>query len=303
MVSPTAAVPPTSRPPSEMISLGLSRITRLLQSLHSPHTTTPIVHIAGTNGKGSVSAYLASILHTAELRVGRFNSPHLVDEWDCVRLQEKVVDEEVFRKAKEGVEAVNRRETLEATPFEILTATAFSLFAQAELDVAVVEVGMGGEGDATNVVPASKTLLSILTAVDLDHQGFLGNSVGAIAKVKSGIVRESGDLIVSKQAYPEVIEVAKSVSDSRKAKVWQVGSGLFTDTGSTTNLEPDAYSAPRASLPSLQSTSSHLQLRSHLLLANSSMSNSHFLVLISSTTQPQPHSQLNYSAAFLERRS
>lgn len=208
-----------------MISLGLSRITQLLHSIKSPHLVTPIVHIAGTNGKGSVSAYLASILHTANLRVGRFNSPHLVDEWDCVRIEENVVQEQVFRAAKEEIQRSNKKEGLEATPFEILTATAYSLFARANLDLAVVEVGMGGEGDATNVVPASKTLLSILTAVDLDHQGFLGNTVAAIAKVKSGIVRNGGDLVVAKQVHPEVVQVAKDVSRERGATVWQAQAG------------------------------------------------------------------------------
>ncbi|GAA5961226.1 hypothetical protein JCM3765_002877 [Sporobolomyces pararoseus] len=239
---PTAS---TSPPSSDMISLGLSRITRLLQALRSPQYITPVVHIAGTNGKGSVSAYLASVLHAANLRVGRFNSPHLVDEWDCIRLKEEVVEESVFRKMKTEVEEVNRREGLQATPFEVLTATAFSLFARAKLDVAVVEVGMGGEGDATNVVPASKTLLSVLTAVDLDHQGFLGNTVEAIARVKSGIVRQGGDLVLSRQAYPEVLNVAKSVAESRNATVWQAGQGHYTQT-STTNC---SASPQQASIP------------------------------------------------------
>lgn len=218
---------------------------RLLQALRSPQSTTPVVHIAGTNGKGSVSAYLASILHAANLRVGRFNSPHLVDEWDCIRLREEIVEEKLFRKVKLEVEEVNRREALDATPFEVLTATAFSLFARSELDVAVVEVGMGGEGDATNVVPAARTLLSVLTAVDLDHQGFLGNTVEAIARVKSGIVREGGDLVLSRQVYPKVVEVAKSVAESRNAKVWQAGQGRYRHTSTVeSSISPQQASIP-----------------------------------------------------------
>ncbi|GAA5840604.1 hypothetical protein JCM3766R1_000708 [Sporobolomyces carnicolor] len=235
-----------------MISLGLSRITKLLQALKSPHCTTPVVHIAGTNGKGSVSAYLASILHAADIRVGRFNSPHLVDEWDCVRLNEKVVEESLFRRVKAEVETVNREESLEATPFEVLTATAFALFARSNLDLAVVEVGMGGESDATNVVPASKTLLSILTAVDLDHQGFLGNTVEEIAKVKSGIVRESGDLVVSRQAYPEVVEVAQSIAIRKGATVWQAAAGRYLPPDGTTS----SSRLRQASIPLAPSASS-----------------------------------------------
>ncbi|GAA5882855.1 hypothetical protein JCM16303_002496 [Sporobolomyces ruberrimus] len=246
----TPSAPEATPSPTPMISLGLARITRLLEALKSPHAATPVVHIAGTNGKGSVSAYLASTLHAADIRVGRFNSPHLVDEWDCVRLQEKVVDERVFKEAKEEVESVNRREALEATPFEILTATAFSLFARSSLEVAVVEVGMGGTGDATNVVPATKTLLSILTAVDLDHQGFLGDTVEAIAAVKSGIVRQGGDLVVGRQAYPEVLEVAKSITETKGARLWQARSGSYvaTTSPSTTGSRQASISLSPASV-------------------------------------------------------
>ncbi|GAA6060550.1 hypothetical protein JCM10212_006914 [Sporobolomyces blumeae] len=277
--APTSTLTVASpRPACDMISLGLTRINRLLHALHSPHVATPIVHIAGTNGKGSVSAYLASILHAANLRVGRFNSPHLVDEWDCLRVGETVVDEKEFTAAKGKVESTNAREGLDATPFEVLTATAFSLFAQAKLDLAVVEVGMGGEGDATNVVPADQTLLSILTAVDLDHQGFLGNTVEEIAKVKSGIVRDRGDLVVALQAFPEVAEVARSVAACRNARIWQASSASVvepsnrdsTSTLASIPLRP-ASSAPPSDLvfPSGR-LEAHLPLSGSYQLANSS---------------------------------
>ncbi|GAA5839008.1 hypothetical protein JCM5353_001952 [Sporobolomyces roseus] len=268
MSAPTDSTQPSPLPSSEMISLGLSRITKLLQAIKSPHLKTPIVHIAGTNGKGSVSAYLASILHTANLRVGRFNSPHLVDEWDCVRLEEKVVDEKVFRAAKEEVQTTNSREGLEATPFEILTATAYSLFSKAKLDIAVIEVGMGGEGDATNVVPASKTLLSILTAVDLDHQGFLGNTVGEIAKVKSGIVREGGDLVLAPQAYSEVEQVAKEVARERRATVWSAQSGSYLESTSDTSHSTSAHRASLSLSPASSSPSTSLTFPATPILAS-----------------------------------
>ncbi|KPV72098.1 uncharacterized protein RHOBADRAFT_18538 [Rhodotorula graminis WP1] len=181
------------------ISLGLARINRLLYLLKSPHCATPVVHISGTNGKGSVSAYLSSILSHSHLAVGRFNSPHLADEWDCVQLHGRTVDPSQFYAVKREVQRVSQREAVGATSFEVLTATAFSLFARAQppLDVAVVEVGMGGAEDATNVVPADKTLVSVVTAVDLDHQKFLGDSVHDIAQVKAGIAREGGDVVLS----------------------------------------------------------------------------------------------------------
>ncbi|GAA5923632.1 dihydrofolate synthase [Sporobolomyces koalae] len=249
-----------------MIALGLSRITRLLKALKSPHCQTPIVHIAGTNGKGSVSAYIASVLHHSHLKVGRFNSPHLVDEWDCVRLEEQVVDEHQFRQAKLEVETLNAREGFEATPFEILTATAFSLFARKQLDIAVVEVGMGGEGDATNVVPQDQTLLSVLTAVDLDHQGFLGNTVQEIARVKSGIVRRNGNLVVSRQVYPQVLQVAKEVARERDATVWPAQGATFSDD---TTLASIPLASVFSTLPLRESAQSDRRIAVHLPLPGS----------------------------------
>ncbi|BGO95204.1 hypothetical protein NBRC10512_000987 [Rhodotorula toruloides] len=236
MSSPTDQHDFTTTPPSTSmpgISLGLTRIHRLLYLLRSPHLATPVVHIAGTNGKGSVSAYLSSILSHSKLAVGRFNSPHLVDEWDCIQLHGGPVDEGLFLEAKKEVERVSEREGVGATSFEVLTATAFSLFARARppLDVAVVEVGMGGSEDATNVVPAEKTLLSVVTAVELDHQKFLGDTVGEIATVKAGITREGGDVVLSVQAHQEATEAVKRVAAERGARVWQAGEAVIVADG------------------------------------------------------------------------
>ncbi|BGP11071.1 Dihydrofolate synthetase [Rhodotorula toruloides] len=225
----------TTSPSASMpgISLGLTRIHRLLSLLRSPHLATPVVHIAGTNGKGSVSAYLSSILSHSKLAVGRFNSPHLVDEWDCIQSHGRPVDEGLFYEAKKEVEQVSEREGVGATSFEVLTATAFSLFARARppLDVAVVEVGMGGSRDATNVVPAEKTLLSVVTAVELDHQKFLGDTVDEIATVKAGITREGGDVVLSVQAHDEATEAVKRVAGERGARVWQAGEAVVVAYG------------------------------------------------------------------------
>ncbi|GAA6039671.1 hypothetical protein JCM8097_001340, partial [Rhodosporidiobolus ruineniae] len=130
-----------SSSPMPGISLGLSRIHRLLSLAGSPHLRVPVIHIAGTNGKGSVSAYLSSILAstTPPLRVGRFNSPHLVDEWDCIRLPGESssttadgdplqpVSESVFRSTLTELSSLSASSAVEATSFELLTATAFTL--------------------------------------------------------------------------------------------------------------------------------------------------------------------------------
>ncbi|GAA6042202.1 hypothetical protein JCM8097_005090 [Rhodosporidiobolus ruineniae] len=229
------------------ISLGLSRIHRLLSLAGSPHLRVPVIHIAGTNGKGSVSAYLSSVLAstTPPLRVGRFNSPHLVDEWDCIRLPSESsssrsgddplqpVPESAFRSTLAELSFLSASSAVEATSFEVLTATAFTLFARASppLDVAVIEVGMGGAEDATNVVPADRTLLSIITPVELDHQKFLGDTVGEIASVKAGIVREEGDVVLAVQGHEEAREAVLRVAKERGARVWEAGVGAIVEEG------------------------------------------------------------------------
>ncbi|BGP57931.1 hypothetical protein JCM8202_004636 [Rhodotorula sphaerocarpa] len=243
------------------ISLGLTRIHRLLSLLHAPQTRVPVVHIAGTNGKGSVSAYLSSILHRAGIPTARFNSPHLVDEWDCIHLHGRPVDEATYLAAKHEVERISREEDVGATSFEVLTATAFSLFARAKppVRVAVVEVGMGGADDATNVVPAEQTLLSVVTAVDLDHQKFLGDTIAEIARVKAGIARAGGDLVVSCQSHADATEAIRAVAQERSARLHQAGQAtLLPDqevpvatpaSPASSALASDLPPAPLASIP------------------------------------------------------
>ncbi|GAA5827065.1 hypothetical protein JCM11251_002229 [Rhodosporidiobolus azoricus] len=269
---------PTSTSPTAMpgISLGLQRIARLLTHLKSPQCAVPVIHIAGTNGKGSVSAYISSILSSANspLRVGRFNSPHMVDEWDCIRLPRSAntvparsgsdpflspVSERLFRSTKREVEQLSLSHDVGATSFEILTATAYTIFARAQpsLDVAVVEVGMGGAEDATNVVPAEKTLLSIVTAVDLDHQKFLGDTVAEIAAVKGGITRKGGDVVLAQQAHPEAVEAVKRLAGERKARVWEAAVGTLlpsSSSPSSSTSSDDLPSPPLVSLPLLPLT-------------------------------------------------
>ncbi|BGP51332.1 folylpolyglutamate synthase [Rhodotorula kratochvilovae] len=252
MTAPHDAPPPVPADlPAAMpgISLGLARINRLLTLLRSPHLATPVVHISGTNGKGSVSAYLSSILSHSQLGVGRFNSPHLVDEWDCIHLHGRAVDARQFYDAKREVEQVSQQEGVGATSFEVLTATAFALFARATppLDVAVVEVGMGGAEDATNVVPAAQTLLSIVTSIDLDHQKFLGDTVGEIAQVKAAIAREGGDAVLSVQAHDEAREAVLAVARARGAAVWEAGEATVLPSDEA----PDASSLPPPPLVSI----------------------------------------------------
>lgn len=259
----SSSLPPPSSSTMPGISLGLQRITRLLTVLGNPHHAVPVVHIAGTNGKGSVAAYLASILSAATppLRVGQFNSPHLVDVWDCIRLPSTAaaaagaggegaapqpVNEQLFRSVQREIAALSAQYNLGATSFELLTASAFVLFARAQppLDVAVVEVGMGGSEDATNVVPAEKTLLSVVTAVELDHQKFLGDTVGEIATVKGGIAREGGDLVLAVQGHREAVEAVKNLAKERGTRVWEAGVGTVVESWTPTSSSSSSLPPP-----------------------------------------------------------
>ncbi|KAL1674984.1 Mur ligase [Schizophyllum commune] len=192
------------------IDLSLDRIRLLAEYL--PYTR-PTIHIAGTNGKGSVSAITSSILSAAGLGVGRFNSPHLVSIYDCIALNGKPVDVETYHRVREEVETANSTHGTKLSNFELLTLTALRIFEHAAVDVAVIEVGMGGRLDATNVISDDCVLVSALCAVDLDHQAFLGNTVEAIAREKAGIGRRGRPLVLGVQKHPEVVEAVREVAE------------------------------------------------------------------------------------------
>lgn len=187
-----------------MIELGLARIGRLLR-----HTPQPwkAVHVAGTNGKGSICAYLSSMLHASGVRCGQFNSPHLIDRWDCIRINEQAVQESVFQDAEKLVRERDQAEEIRATQFELLTATAFEVFAREKIETGVIEVGLGGRIDATNAM--SNKAVTVISKIGLDHQSFLGNTIQEIAKEKAGIMRPGVPCVLDKSNPPEVRDVVE----------------------------------------------------------------------------------------------
>lgn len=197
------------------MDLSLERIKVLLTFL--PQYTLPTIHIAGTNGKGSVSSFVASILQTSGFSIGRFNSPHLVTVLDSIIINGEPVALNQYNDVRRVVEAVNSQGNIGASSFELLTATALMLFEWTKLDVVVLEVGMGGRTDATNAVSDDCVLVSALTAVDLDHQKFLGDTVAAIATQKAGIAREGRPFVVGPQKYPEVMVAVRAVVEEAGA--------------------------------------------------------------------------------------
>jgi dihydrofolate synthase len=199
------------------MDLSLERIKVLLSCL--PLYALPTIHITGTNGKGSVSSFVASILQTSGFTVGRFNSPHLISVLDSILINGKPVALDVYNSARQIVEDANSKLNIAATSFEVLTATALTLFQSAKLDIVVLEVGMGGRTDATNAVPDDCIFVSALTVVDLDHQKFLGDTVDRIAMEKAGIARKGRPFIVGPQKHPDVLVSVRTVVEGIGAKL------------------------------------------------------------------------------------
>ncbi|KAJ4985255.1 dihydrofolate synthetase fol3 [Stagonosporopsis vannaccii] len=174
------------------IQPGLERIAALLKGVDFPW---PSVHVAGTNGKGSVCHYASSMLVGNGVKVGKFTSPHLVDRWDCISINGKPVGEQEFLKIERHYHRLNARHDIGASPFEILTATAFTVFNEKRVKVGVVEVGMGGKLDSTNIL--NNQAVSVITKIARDHEGFLGNTLFDIASHKAGILRPGVPYIVN----------------------------------------------------------------------------------------------------------
>ena len=202
------------------IDLSLDRLRILIS--HLPPFTRPTCHIAGTNGKGSVSALISTILQSSSLKVGRYNSPHLVSIYDCITINNVPVSPASYNAAHAEVTEKDLEKGTKLSSFEILTLTALRVFDREQVDVAVVEVGMGGRLDATNIIPDHTILVSALTVVDLDHQFFLGDTVDKIAFEKAGIAREKRPFVLGFQNPAHAQQVVASV----KKVVDEVGAVL-----------------------------------------------------------------------------
>lgn len=187
-----------------MIELGLARITRLLKGTSLPWRA---IHVAGTNGKGSVCAYASAMLNAGKISCGRFTSPHLINRWDCITINEKSVDEDLFREVEAVVKTKNRIEDIKASEFEILTATAFQIFNRERIEIGIVEVGLGGRNDATNVL--ERPAVTVITKIGEDHQSFLGSTLEEIAWHKAGIMKKGAHCVADGSSATGVLGVLK----------------------------------------------------------------------------------------------
>jgi dihydrofolate synthase / folylpolyglutamate synthase len=187
----------------QLIDLSLGRIEQLLARLGDPHRhLPPVFHVAGTNGKGSTAAFLRACLEAAGYRVHVFTSPHLVRFNERIRLAGKLIDDAALTELLGDVISVNGGEPI--TFFELTTAAAFTAFARQPADACVIEVGLGGTWDATNVVPAPA--VCGIAQLGLDHQKFLGNTIIDIAREKAGIAKPGVPLVT--QRYPQTVAAA-----------------------------------------------------------------------------------------------
>ena len=179
----------------ERMDLKLERVARALALCGSPHEHFPAIHIAGTNGKGSTAALLHALLSAAGYRVGLFTSPHLVDFCERIRLGTGWISQQAVVEGVAEIRAKTEAANIQLTPFEMMTVLAFWAFAQAKLDLAVVEVGLGGRLDATNVL---SPLVSVITQIGLDHQAYLGPTLAHIAREKGGIIKPGVPVVLGK---------------------------------------------------------------------------------------------------------
>ena len=215
------------------IKLGLENVTTLCAALGNPQNQFLSVHVAGTNGKGSVSAMLAGILRAHGLRTGLYTSPHLARVEERIRVDGKMIAPKRFRELVARLKGVidglmaEGRLVYHPTYFEVLTALAFLEFAEREVDAAVLEVGMGGRFDATNVV---RPLVSVITTIAKDHEEHLGATLAKIAFEKAGIVKPGVPVVCGVAAGPALSVIRKAASERGAALTEVFGKGRRLET-------------------------------------------------------------------------
>lgn len=210
----------------KIIDLSLGRIQRLLGALGNPEKTLPpVVHVAGTNGKGSVLAYLRAFLEAAGYTVHVYTSPHLVKFNERIRVAGEIISDDALNGALEECETANAGEPI--TFFEITTAAAFLAFSRTPADIVLLETGLGGRLDATNVIDAPA--LTVLTSVSLDHSQYLGDGLKDIMGEKAGILKQGVPCVVASQQR-ESTKILKPTAEKAGAPLVMEGEDFFART-------------------------------------------------------------------------
>ena len=225
------------------IDLGLERMLQLMERLGNPHRQFKSIHIAGTNGKGSTAVFIASILKEGGYKTGLYTSPHLEKFNERVQISgELIADHEVESISAEIKSAAKGLPAGELTYFELTTALAFLYFARKKVDLAVIEVGLGGRLDATNII---SPLLSVITPVALDHADYLGSTLSSVAAEKGGIIKKEVPFIIGRQEK-EVEGILRKIGSDKASKVYslnsdfdfmEAGDGIFDFRGLEGNIK------------------------------------------------------------------
>jgi dihydrofolate synthase/folylpolyglutamate synthase len=200
------------------VHLGLERIERLLATLGNPHHRIPIIHVAGTNGKGSVCAYLSSVLTEAGYKVGRYISPHLIDWTERICINEKPISTTDLEEIIQQIQVAIAPNEESPTQFEVITAAAWLYFARSQVDIAIIEVGLGGRLDATNV--CSNPLVSVITSISREHWQVLGSTLAEIAGEKAGILKPATPAVIGKLPEEAKAVVAARIAQLNCPAIW-----------------------------------------------------------------------------------
>jgi len=215
------------------IKFGLSNIRRLLRASDFCYDKFRIIHITGTNGKGSVASFISTILREAGFKVGLYTSPHLVDFRERIQVDGKYIPKkgvlQIFPRLLALARTSQYRLATKLTYFEILTALALEYFSQTSVEIAVLEVGMGGRLDATNVF--SDPLVSIITNVDLEHTEYLGKRISDIAREKAGIIKRDG-IVLTGVKQRSALEVIEKVCRRKRARLFCLGRDFTVEPAS-----------------------------------------------------------------------
>ncbi|MBO3457399.1 bifunctional folylpolyglutamate synthase/dihydrofolate synthase [Aetokthonos hydrillicola] len=258
------------------VHLGLERIQKLLANLGNPHHQVPVIHVAGTNGKGSVCAYLSSILTEAGYRTGRYTSPHLVDWTERISLNEQPISKEQLCQLLLQVQAAIAPQEEIPTQFEVITAAAWLYFAQEKVDVAVVEVGLGGRLDATNV--CDRPLVTIITSISREHWQQLGSTVAEIAGEKAGILKPGCPAVVGalppdaqKVVRSRILELKCPYIFPQAARKIATGWAEYQEVDEKSGFEENSENFSNRDSDNLKTIKYPLSLQGQIQLTNSAL--------------------------------
>ena len=202
------------------IKPGLERISMLLEMLGNPQDKLKIIHVAGTNGKGSTSTMISNMLIASGKKTGLFTSPYVIDFCERIQINGENVDKSIFAECvtevSEKIEELNKKDII-ITEFEAITVSAFLCFVKTECEYVVLEVGLGGRFDATNVVKKPEAV--VITSISLDHIAILGDTIEKIAFEKCGIIKENTTVITSLNQHKDALKVIKETCESKNCKL------------------------------------------------------------------------------------